>query len=581
MATVPTSNVTISVSKTSDWGSGFDGAFVIENKNSYPVLNWKLEFDFPATESFTWFSEGDLERKGDRTIMTPKDWNLNIPAGNTKTLGFGGTKSLPSNLKFDQILPLIGEDPSLKTRGKWGSKMFAPYVDACAWPTPEIFKMYTESGQKFFTLAFVVADSNKKASWGGTIPLESQYMLDQIRQLRTAGGDVSISFGGANGQELAEVINDVDLLVEEYSRVIDLYSLTRMDFDIEGAAVGHTKSVDIRNQAIAKLNANYPDLQITYCLPVLPTGLTISGELLVKNAKKNGATIYSWNGMSMDFGDSAAPDPEGRMGQYVIMSCENLRTQVLSAGYQNPMIGTIPMIGVNDVLSEVFRISDAQKVYEFYKTTPWMASVCFWSVNRDRPGNNSGANPADSGIKQNPYDFTKTFQGYIVTDMDPSPRPNPPPISIPGSTLPIVHPTTDPTAPKIPKNEVPPVTVTGKVIAVLTPNKVRIRYTRPGGGIGNPTVVQVGHNCKVHDPILITLKGTKPNTFIKFVKLTHDTPAKPASKKNANNFWDNITKEFLEKSKSEDPTIVIRDMKIEYNGIGPENEERLRKLLNP
>lgn len=435
MATVKTTKVEVSVKKISDWETGFDGAFVIENKNKYDVLNWTIEFDYPENEKFTWFSEGDIIQTGTHNFLIPKEWNKVIKAGETKTLGFGGTKSLPENIKYKQILPLVGKDPSLQKRGKFGSKVFAPYIDACAFPTPDLMSMYTKTGQKFFTLAFITADSKKKAAWGGTISLDTQYLLDQIRNLRSSGGDVCISFGGANGTELADAITNIKTLVAEYSKVIDLYSLNRIDFDIEGGAVANKESIDRRNKAIALLKNKYPNLQVTYCLPVLPIGLTVDGEYLIRNAKENGVDIESFNGMAMDFGDSAAPEPEGRMGDYVIQSCENLRTQCLSAGFSNPKIGTIPMIGVNDVLSEVFRISDAQKVYKFFNATPWMSYVGFWSMNRDRPGKNTGANPSDSGIAQKEYDFTKTFMGEIVKDLAPSPVKNPNPVQNPSTVF--------------------------------------------------------------------------------------------------------------------------------------------------
>jgi hypothetical protein len=580
MAVVPDTKLILSVKKTSDWETGYDGAFTLENSNQYDVLGWTLEFDFPQSESFTWFSEGDLERKKDHVKMIPKEWNNIIKAGETKTLGFGGIKSLPTNLKYNQILPLVGNDPSLDKRGKWSDKSFAPYVDACAYPTPSLVDTYKATGQKWFTLAFITADANKKASFAGVIPLETQHMLEQIRQIRNAGGDVSVSFGGANGIELAEAINDVDLLVAEYSKVIDLYSLTRIDFDIEGAAVGHAKSVDVRNQAIAKLNKKYKKLQITYCLPVLPIGLTLSGELLARNAKKNNAKIYSWNGMSMDFGDSAAPDPEGRMASYIIMSSENLRTQILSAGIPNPNIGTIPMIGVNDVQSEVFRISDAQKVYEFFKKTPWMVYVGFWSINRDKQGVNTGANPFDSGIRQNPWDFTNTFQGKIVKELEPSQRPNPPYIPPPqGNPTPLPSysfPSVD--LPKIPE-VLATVMVTGKVTAIITPNKVRIRYTRPNGGVSNIAAVQKNHGCQVNDQLMITLKETKPNAFVKFEKIQVDKLSKPVAKKNANQFWDDVAAEFLKKIKTVDAEAAICELQIAYAGLGKENQDRLKKML--
>jgi len=503
MATVSTSDVIVTVTKKGSWETGYDGEFVIENKNKYDVLMWTLTYKFPPGEKFTWFSDGDLVTNGDTVTLTPKDYNNVIPSGTTKVLGFGGVKTLPGMLKFNQILPLVGIDPSLANRGKWSDKNIAPYVDACAWPVPDLVKMSKDSGLKYFTLAFITANAENHASWGGTIQLESQHMLAKIRDIRTAGGDVSISFGGANGNEIAQVIDDVDVLVAEYSKVIDLYSLNRMDFDIEGGAVAEDKSVDRRNKAIVELQKKYPQLQITYCLPVLPTGLALAGEKLVQNAKKNGAVIESFHGMSMDFGDSAAPDPDGRMAAYVISSAENLRKQVMTAGYASPKIGLIPMIGVNDVTSEVFRILDATWTRDFFKTTPWMTYLGYWSVNRDQPGAGQGANPFNSGINQVSYDFSKTFLGEKVKDLDPSPRPNPPPIAIPGSTIPpIVTPNGKPSG-----NTDKPVTyedvrVDGKIVAVIG-DKIKISYKKPDKRAGTATTKGDGN---VGDKVLVFLK---------------------------------------------------------------------------
>lgn len=505
MATVPTSNVLVTVVKKSDWGAGYDGEFCIENKNDYDVLMWTLTYKFPPEEKFTWFSDGDLVTNGDTVTLTPRDYNNVIKAGTAKILGFGGVKTLPGNLRFSQILPLVGVDPSLAKRGKWTDKNIAPYVDACAFPTPDLVEMSKDSGLKYFTLSFITADANNHASWGGTIPLESQHMLSKIRDIRTDGGDVSISFGGANGQEIAQVIENVGVLVAEYSRVIDLYSLNRMDFDIEGGAVAEDKSVDRRNKAIVELKKKYPQLQITYCLPVLPTGLALAGEKLVKNARKNGAVVESFHGMSMDFGDSAAPDPEGRMSSYVISSAENMRKQVMTSGYANPKIGLIPMIGVNDVASEVFRILDATWVRDFFKTTPWMTYIGWWSVNRDQPGPGEGANPFNSGINQAPYDFAKTILGEKIQELDPSPRPNPPPITIIGSTVP---PIPVPSG-KSSGNTDKPVAYDdvkvgdGEIVAVIG-DKVKISYRRPSDKRSRLATTKGSGN--VGDKVLVFLK---------------------------------------------------------------------------
>jgi hypothetical protein len=243
------------------------------------------------------------------------------------------------------------------------------------------------------------------------------------------------------------------------------------------------------------------------------------------------------------------------------------------------------MIGVNDVQSEVFRISDARKVHEFFKKTPWMVYVGFWSINRDKPGVNTGANPFDSGILQNPWDFTNTFQGKLVQDLEPSPRPDPPYISPPlGNPIPL---SSDPFASDpfssvepIQISNIVPVTVAGKVTAIITPNKLRIRYTRPNGGISNIMAVQIKHNCNIGDPILVTLKGTKPHAFVQFEKIYVEKLCKGVPRKNAAIFWNDVVAEFLEKCKTEDVDTVMYNLQNIYVGLGPENQQRLKKMLS-
>lgn len=66
------------------------------------------------------------------------------------------------------------------------------------------------------------------------------------------------------------------------------------------------------------LQAANPDLIISYCLPVLPDGLTHNGVALLANAVKWGVKIDTLQLMAMDYGGSAAPNPAGKMGYYAI-----------------------------------------------------------------------------------------------------------------------------------------------------------------------------------------------------------------------------------------------------------------------
>lgn len=78
----------------------------------------------------------------------------------------------------------------------------------------------------------------------------------------------------------------------------------------QGGAVADPPSVDRRNQALAALKRANPGLNISYTLPVLPTGLTADGVNLLRSAVANGFVPDVINVMAMDFGDSAAPNPK-------------------------------------------------------------------------------------------------------------------------------------------------------------------------------------------------------------------------------------------------------------------------------
>ena len=83
------------------------------------------------------------------------------------------------------------------------------------YPTYNLVTAATTGNIKYFTLAFIVADTNNKPSWGGYTEYEVNggnfdlQLRKQITDLRAAGGDVMVSFGGAANQELAEKITSV------------------------------------------------------------------------------------------------------------------------------------------------------------------------------------------------------------------------------------------------------------------------------------------------------------------------------------------------------------------------------------
>lgn len=294
----------------------------------------------------------------------------------------------------------------LQSFGTMPDKVYAPYVDVMLWPTFDIMSCYNATGQKYYTLAFIIAGTDGQPAWGGSLNMASNHMVDQVNSLRATGGDVIISFGGANGTPIASTITDVNALVSAYESVINKYGITWIDFDIEGWWVQDQASIDRRNQAAAILQSRNPGLRITYCLPVMPYGLTSDGLNVINKAKAAGVSIYSVNVMAMDYGQSNQD-----MGQAAIDAANNTHTQT------GLNIGITPMIGQNDTQNEIFNFTNASNVLAFAKSTSWINMLAMWSVNRDNGGcaGQTYASPTCSGLSQNQFDFVNTFKSFSGT----------------------------------------------------------------------------------------------------------------------------------------------------------------------
>lgn len=293
----------------------------------------------------------------------------------------------------------------------WPRQVFAPYVDATAYPTPKLADIHEAARVRYFTLGFIVDETGTEcaATWGTYYPVLDgpsawedgvEYTLySHIERLRAAGGDVMVSFGGAANTELAAACPDVATLATQYALVIDTLALTHVDFDIEGPAlfdVGPGSATERRAQAIAQVQQSMDEagrpLRVWLTLPILPSGLTVEGLTVLRDTLREGVKLSGVNAMTMNYGDGAAPDPEGQMGQYGVDAITAMHGQLstvyaergesLSDAELWGMIGTTPMIGRNDVSSELFTLADAGQTLAFVQSEG-VGLLSMWSINRD------------------------------------------------------------------------------------------------------------------------------------------------------------------------------------------------------
>ena len=283
------------------------------------------------------------------------------------------------------------------------ARVFAPYIQVDS--STSLTSVSSASGIKYFTLAFIIDDGSHHGLWeaGSTVASDSS-IAPAIANLRNAGGDVIISFGGAAGNELALGITSVSTLQSVYQGIINKYNVKALDFDIEGSALSNTSANDRRNQALAALQAANPGLIISYTLPVDPTGLPSNAIALLNNAKSRGVVVNCVNIMAMDYGSSTTPS----MGQKAIDATNATISQLNSNGI-SASIGITPLIGKQDTPPEVFTINDAQTVENFALTKTQVNRIAFWEVALDECG--SGC----SGTSQSKWQFSHIFEPFSST----------------------------------------------------------------------------------------------------------------------------------------------------------------------
>ena len=211
----------------------------------------------------------------------------------------------------------------------------------------QILTIQQQSGIRVFTLAFIVGNGGCTPTWGGLGPVSNDMlpngttMLSLVNGVRSAGGDVVISFGGAAGQELALGCSSPAALQAAYQAVINRYHVNKLDFDIEGGAALDQASVERRSAALRALAAANPGLQISLTLPVLPTGLVDSGVNVLASAVSNRTPVAIVNIMAMDYGGAFNPNA---MAQHAINAANATLAQLRTAGL-SARLGITVMIG--------------------------------------------------------------------------------------------------------------------------------------------------------------------------------------------------------------------------------------------
>ncbi|CAM5607601.1 Sugar hydrolase OS=Streptomyces tendae OX=1932 GN=GUR47_08450 PE=4 SV=1 [Streptomyces tendae] len=445
--------------KTSEWSTGYTAQYVVTNTSGRAKADWTLEFDLSdgAKLGSLWNAESKVS--GQHVTVTPPEWDTDgLKAGESVTVGFvvngtaeptsclvdgaacsadDGVTPEPSGRPTEPPAPTPTPTPTATAtgtaeptptgtpttpaptgtpgNGTAAGAGFAPYVDTSLYPAFDLLAHAGATGVKEYNLAFVTDGGGCTPKWGGVTDLGGDAVANQIGALRAQGGDVRVSFGGASGSELGTTCTSADALAAAYGKVVDAYRLTKVDFDVEGGALPDTAANTRRAQAIAALQEEHPGLDVSFTLPVMPEGLTQAGVDLLADAKKNGVDIDAVNIMAMDYGPAYSAD----MGTYAEQAATATQAQVKGVLGRSDAdawktVAVTPMIGVNDVASEVFTVDDAAQLVEFARSKG-LGGLSMWSATRDKAcpgGPKPSADATCSSVDQEPNAFAKALAAY-------------------------------------------------------------------------------------------------------------------------------------------------------------------------
>jgi chitinase len=291
-------------------------------------------------------------------------------------------------------------------------EMAAPY-EYLGWGSPQPpVEVMAATGIKDFTLAFILSHGTCKPAWDGSRPIAGGPDQAAIGEIRAAGGEVVVSFGGWSGKKLGVSCKTAAALAGAYQTVINAYALRAIDIDIEHTEFTRASARKRVVAALAIVQRANPGLEISITLGTGQSGPERDGHSLIADAAAIGFQPSAWTVMPFDFGA-----PVSDMGHVSIEAAEGLGRDLVSAygispasAYQH--VGISSMNGHTDESDETVSVEDFKTMLAFAQQHQ-LARFTFWSVNRDRPcGGAHTESDACSGIGQQPYAYTDIVAQY-------------------------------------------------------------------------------------------------------------------------------------------------------------------------
>ncbi len=270
-------------------------------------------------------------------------------------------------------------------------------------------------------LAFVISggECNYNADW-------TEALFTDAKKFVSDNGRLTLSFGGANGTYIEESCTDANTMAQKMSELVTKTNASGIDFDVEGARP-NVEAHTIRSAALKAFQKTNANIDVSFTLAACPDGLNELGKAALKSAVDAGVKIKYVNLMLMDYGPAYSGGKNlGKVGEATLNKVkEQIKEYFPNESEQQlwARLGATPMIGQNDVASEIFQLDDAQYMVDQIFKKNNIGLISYWSLQRDQPGSAIATSSGLPNIQK--FDFYNIFSGaksYTPSNLNPGTR---------------------------------------------------------------------------------------------------------------------------------------------------------------
>ncbi len=203
---------------------------------------------------------------------------------------------------------------------------------------------------------------------------------DEIQTLQDDGIEVTVAIGGWHGRTVARDADNAAELRDAYETIVDTFGVTHIDIDDENAQNGRPDSVyEIRNEALALLQADRPKVAVSYTVPAGRNGIEnrnySPAKDMVSDAVDAGVDLEYVNIMTMGFNPTTA-DIVRSAGEGTVEWLGQVYPEKSVRGRWE-MLGVTPNVGENG-----FTPDEARSVVDWAEQQD-IGLLSFWALLND------------------------------------------------------------------------------------------------------------------------------------------------------------------------------------------------------